>query len=229
MFLLNRVRKFLGGLGQSRSMMKLVLICGPWGSGTTAVAGMIEKLGARGFGPYYHTGDAQTPNSFELIAFKETISRLASDRTVSLIPATQKTQMTELRRLHRRIERQELRPNDPQGSSPIFLKDPISALLIPQICDVFDTKLIYVVRPLEDIERTRIRRGWPARFGGEGAKIIYRAMNDFERTASRPIHTLQYAGLLSDPAKYAQELANFSGLEPTPAQFKLAIDFVRSK
>jgi hypothetical protein len=206
--------------------MKLVLICGPWGSGTTAVAGMIEKLGAHGFGPYYHTGDPRTPNSFELIAFKESVRRLASDRIVGPIPGAAKTALMELRRLHSRIELQEFGPHDPNGSVPIFFKDPISAFLLPQICNVFDTRFVYVVRSLEDIERTRARRGWPTRFGRVGAEIIYRVLKDFEKTCPNPILTLQYADLLSSPAKYARVLASFSGLEPNSAQLIDAANFV---
>jgi hypothetical protein len=226
-FSLQGMRESLGFLLGHRRKMKLVLICGPWGSGTTAVAGMMAKLGARGFGPYVYPGDPQTPNSFEFVAFRESILRLASEDSVGLIPGALKTARTELRRLHRRIEDQKFGSHDPNGSIPIFFKYPLSALLIPKICNVFDTRLIYVIRSLEDIERTRVRRKWSPHFGSDGAKIIYRAMNDFEQMHSHPIFTLRYVDLISEPARYALELARFSGLEPNPAQFRRAVGFVR--
>jgi hypothetical protein len=43
--------------------MKLLLVCGPFGSGTTAVAGLLARLGAIGFGPYYQPADERTPTA----------------------------------------------------------------------------------------------------------------------------------------------------------------------
>ena len=31
--------------------MQLILVCGPWSSGTTVVAGLLERLGLRGLPP----------------------------------------------------------------------------------------------------------------------------------------------------------------------------------
>ena len=61
--------------------MRAVLVCGPWGSGTTAVAGLLERLGAVGFGPYFHTNDPRTPNAYEFLPFRALITRFASEKT----------------------------------------------------------------------------------------------------------------------------------------------------
>jgi hypothetical protein len=101
--------------------------------------------------------------------------------------------------------------------------------LLPQICAVFDTLLVYVMRPLEDIERTRIRRKWLATEGRTGAEIIYQAMDNFKRLQSHPILTVNYADLLAAPADRAREISRFAGLEPDPVSFKEAIAFVQPK
>src|SRR5258708_8194029 len=135
--------------------MKLLLVCGPFGSGTTAIAGLLARLGAIGFGPYYQPTDARTPNSHELIAFRELILTLASQETTTLLPgANAKTALDQFRD---RIANQELCPYDSDAGIPIFLKHPLAALIIPQICAPFATRLIYLVRPVRTIELSRLR------------------------------------------------------------------------
>jgi hypothetical protein len=45
--------------------MKLILVTGPWSSGTTAVAGMLHEMGLNGIAPFFQTNDERTKNSFE--------------------------------------------------------------------------------------------------------------------------------------------------------------------
>lgn len=207
--------------------IKLLLICGPWGSGTTAVAGMVARLGAQGFGPYLQTPDERTPVSYEFIHFRATILRYASEETLAARPGGAEAALDGMRDLHRRIELQKFGPYNPRGPAPVFFKYPLSALLLPQICAIFDTLLIYVMRPLEDIERTRLRRKWRASEGRAGAEIIYQAMDDFKRLQSHSILTVNYADLLAAPADRASEISRFAGLEPDPVSFREAIAFVQ--
>jgi hypothetical protein len=225
---LKRIREFPRRLAGPPRRMKLVLICGTWGGGTSAVAGFMAMLGAQGFGPYHQTREPRTPVSFEFFAFRDTVLRFASEDTVELKTGTAEAALVDLQRLHRDIKRQKYGLHDPKGSTPILFKYPLSALLLPQICEVFDTRLIYVMRPLEDIEQSRLRRDWPRRYGRQGAEIIYRAMRDFEQLHSHPVFTVQYADFRDAPAAYAHELARFAGLEPSQAMRELAVSFVRS-
>ena len=66
--------------------MKLLLVCGPFGSGTTAVAGLLANMGAVGPCPYHRTNDPRTPNSYELVAFRELVVALVSEETMLLKP-----------------------------------------------------------------------------------------------------------------------------------------------
>ena len=120
--------------------MKLLLVCGPFGSGTTAVAGLLARLGANGFGPYYQPADELTPNSHELIAFRDLMLTLASEATTTLKPGGDVKTALEIFR--DRIANQEFGAYDGSAGIPIFLKHPLSALIIPQICAAFETRLI---------------------------------------------------------------------------------------
>src|SRR6185503_21068114 len=129
--------------------MNLILVCGPWSSGTSVVGGMLEQLGARGLPPYFLTDDPRTPNSFESEAFRQAVGELVDEST--LRPRVDwSIAQARLGDFRARLETQ-------LGGSgaPLFLKYPLSAMLLPEICQVFSTRLVYVLRPLAEIEATR--------------------------------------------------------------------------
>jgi hypothetical protein len=212
--------------------MKILLICGPWGSGTTAVAGLAVRLGALGFDPVFHfrTNDPRTPDSYEFSPFRTIVRELADEPTLSLKPAAPGAAQSRLRFLRQRIEAQQFGDYDPERAAPIVFKYPLAALLIAEICEIFETKLIYVMRPPEQIEQTRLRRRWsPPHYGAAGANAIYRLMADLERTGAYPTMSIEYAALLASPLDHASRLAHFAGLEPTRDQLQHAAAFVTTR
>ena len=190
--------------------MKLLLVCGPWGSGTTAVAGLLAQLGAVGFGPYLQTSDERMENSYELIPFREMVQSVASEQFVSVKSGVDVE--AAVRKFRDRIISQELGPYDVTSGPPIFLKYPLSALIVPQICKVFDTHLIYVVRPLGDIEATRVRRNWEALYGAKGAEVIYWHMFTLLINQVLPTTIVRYPELIAWPLEHTRLLAGLAGL-----------------
>jgi hypothetical protein len=207
--------------------MKLLLVCGPFGSGTTAVAGLLARLGAIGFGPYYQPADERTPDSHELIAFRDLILTLASEETTTLLPgADVKVALDQFRD---RIANQELGPYDKDSATPIFLKHPLAALIIPQICAAFATRLIYLVRPVRDIEASRRRRKWGAQYGAKAAGIIYSHMFNALINHAFPTTIVRYAELIERPLEHARQLAAFAGLKGDADVMREAAAFVRGR
>ena len=209
--------------------LRAILICGPWGSGSSVVAGLLQRMGAFGLGPYFETGDAKTANSYESISFREIIRNALgypNQSSLSFTPPVPGTAQSGLRNLQRRIEQQEFGPYDLHAPKPIFLKYPLSAFLIPEICEVFDTRLVYVMRPLEDIERTRLRRNWEPYYGAEGAALIYEQMSAALKNFY-PTINIHYQDLLASPMVNAANLARFVGLDLSSTELQHAVDFVR--
>ena len=204
--------------------MKLVLICGPWSSGTTAVAGMLDKLGVDGMGPFFQTNDARTKNSFESLAFRAVIDQLADEKTLELKVERPKA-VKILKAFREKLEADG--GAEKNAEKVIFLKYPLSALLIPQIARVFDTRLIYVLRPLKDIEATRVRRGWASHLGAAGAQVLYSKM--FQVLVDLPIPTLvvRYPELLATRRRHAKQIATFCGLEVEKESIDAAAESVR--
>lgn len=208
---------------------KLVLVCGPWGSGTSAVTGLLMNLGAIGIGPYFQTYDPRTPISYESIPFKEVIDQHVSGPTLTPLPDAQGAVHSGLLELRRRIEAQEFGPYNVDQPNYVVLKNQAAVLFLPQLCDVFDTKLIYVMRPLKEIEQTRLRRFWPPLTGALGAALIYRHMADaLPRYSSRTM-ILAYNGLLESPVSYIQDIVRFLNFDPGQQNIDQAVEFIASR
>jgi hypothetical protein len=201
--------------------VKLLLVCGPWSSGTTAVAGLLAKLGVIGLDPYFTTNDQRTRNTYESIAFREVIRSVASEETLTLRPRIDV--IGHLREFHDRILKQEFG----RGDGPIFLKYPLSALVIPQICEVFETRLIYVLRPLLDIEATRRRRAWLEQFGAKGADIIYTAMFNALINYPFPTTVIRYPELIVSPVAHVRQIVDFAELKVGQNRIREASHFIR--
>jgi hypothetical protein len=73
--------------------VRLLLVCCPFGSGTTAVAGLLARLGASGFGPYFRPADESIPNSYELNAFRDLLQAVVSEATLTPTSGTDVTAM----------------------------------------------------------------------------------------------------------------------------------------
>jgi len=170
--------------------MKLIFIVGSWGSGTTAVIGALDCLGVPTLGPYFQSSDPKTVNTFELISFRNLINQYVDESTVKhkdnysdeFIPALERY------RLELETNINSVLPDNTR--KVIALKMPLASICLPAICSVFETKIIVVHRPFEEIESSRLRRNWPSLYGVLGATHIYgRIFNDLMQ------HKLSFLGI----------------------------------
>lgn len=206
--------------------IKLTLVCGAWSSGSTAVAGILAHLGLNGFGPFAVTLDERTPNSYEMLPFRDMLLELASENPIGLRASSPEPIRAALERFRRRILDQEFGPYDPATGPPIFMKHALAALLIPEIAACFDTRLIVVTRPLRAIEATRQRRGWDPQYGAAGAKVIYSHIFTTLMNEGIPAHLVHYPSLLADPYPQILTMARFCEVEPGAQAFQDATRFI---
>jgi hypothetical protein len=183
-------------------------------------------LGAIGFGPYYQPADELTPNSHELIAFRDMLLTLASEEATALASGTDVN--AALDKFRDRIANQEFGAYDKNSKIPIFLKHPLATLIIPQICAAFETRLIDLVRPVRDIEASRRRRKWGAQYGAKAAGIIYSHMFNALINYSFPTMIVRYPELIDQPMEHARKLIAFAGLKSKLDVMREAAAFVRS-
>ncbi|MCC3860596.1 sulfotransferase [Pseudemcibacter aquimaris] len=153
--------------------MELIFVAGSWGSGTTAVAGALDKLGVPTFGPHFKTRDERTKNSYELIPFRDMVLHFVDEASIQHKGNYTSGFKLELENFKNSLLKAKW-PELPNPERKIFaLKMPLATLCLPEICEIFDTKIILIHRPFDDIEESRLRRDWHPNFGGAGAYKIY--------------------------------------------------------
>src|SRR5262249_36941354 len=179
--------------------MKLVLVCGPWGSGTSVVAGSVVRIGCHAPGPFFQSNDPRTPNTYECIPFIETVCKVVSNTTLEISAPSRAAIIEELGTFRDGYLRDACRQRGMSDDGPVLLKYPLSAVIIGEINRAFDARLIIVLRPLEQIEETRRRRNWPPIFGEAGAKIVYTHIFNHIVMHDTPAMVVHHGQMLKHP------------------------------
>jgi len=205
--------------------LPLVLVCGPWSSGTSAVAGMLASAGLRAPGPYVAVNDPRTPATYEMKAFQGVLRGLASEETLQRT-ATPAAIVQALREFRDTVLKDALKNGGDGTDRPLMLKHALTALMLPEICEVFDTRIVCVVRPLADIEATRVRRKWPKSFGAAGAARVYQNLFDHLINRQTPFTLVRYSDVLNNSGHVVSELLRFCGVEADEKARAAALAFV---
>lgn len=196
----------------------LVLVCGPWSSGTSATAGVVAALGLPAPGPYVDIDDPRTSSTHEMKAFQLLLQSLVSEQTLARLVAP--PEMVRALTHFKNVTLPEALAQQGMNSErPVMLKHALASFILPEISQVFDLRLIVVTRPLAAIERTRLRRGWPAHYGQAGASQIYGNVFSYVVNSDLPYHIVRYPQLLAQPEEVIAALVKFVGVTPdTPSR-----------
>jgi len=208
--------------------MKAVVVCGPWGSGTTAVTRLLVGLGCLDVQPHFITNDPKTGSSYENIAFRQIVLDLVDENTVSLNEDKAHLAAARLLQFRENLERTCKAYGIAIDRAPIVLKHASSCLLIQHLSSVFCAKFVFVERNVCEIESGRIRRGWASIYGREGASRIYEIMGSYDGSTNLDIHKIKYSDLLERPDREAEGLARFCDLDFSKAAINKALAPIRS-
>ncbi len=89
-------------------------------------------------------------------------------------------------------------------------------------------RLIYVLRPLTDIEATRRRRRWPPQYGKPAAETIYANMFRILVDRTYPTIIVRYPELLRSPETVAKQIVEFTELATGSIDIEAAAAFIVS-
>jgi hypothetical protein len=167
----------------------------------------------------FHTRDERT-TTYEMAAFRNVLMGLSDELSVKRT-ATRDEALSALKRFDHDYLSTE--------KGPILLKHPLSALFIPELEQVFDMKIVTVMRSFHAIEATRQRRNWKPAFGQAGAQRIYLALNNALAECQSPMYWFKYQDLISNPYRQVVDIANFLGYGRDKASLEKAISRVRRK
>lgn len=162
------MESFLSPMTAISKTLRPVIVLGSWSSGTTAVAGYLAKNGLHSCPPHALTKDPRTPDCYESLAFRKLCQSVCSEHDLRV----HKDFMRAAPAFQQWIQRSEKEALD-IGKKGLVLKYPLCGLIIPLLASICTPRWIVVTRPFQDIENTRLRRGWPELFGKKGAGIIY--------------------------------------------------------
>lgn len=150
--------------------MQTILILGTFGSGTTAVAGYVQRLGAYSCPPHWHTNDPRTPDTYESVELREMLTKCIHEPSLTPSIPEHTTVFMDFMRTWLPVKQAEAKA---AGVQAIVLKHALLAFFVNEINEICNPKCLVVTRRLQDIENTRIRRRWPPTFGQQGAHVIY--------------------------------------------------------
>jgi hypothetical protein len=202
--------------------MKVIFIAGSYGSGTSAITGILDKMGVSSLPPHFLTNDYRTPNSFESIAFRDLVISFADETTLTKNMSKAAEFIQGLKKL--------VQQGNGGTADAVVLKMPLASICITQIIEAVDPYIIMVHRPIEEIEASRIRRGWDsACFGAAGAQVIYSRLITELMQMKKSYLAISYHDLQKDPRREMLRVTNFCDLSEINNRIDGAIGFVRGR
>ncbi len=191
------------------ALKEYIFVVGPFSSGTTAVAGLLMRLGAVGLSPFLSTNDPRTPTSLESLAFRQLCDSLISEDTFEFQRNGREKCVPML--LGFRDHLDELRERGERR--PFVLKRATSAFILREIDLVFQPSFVFVYRDLQGIENTKVRRRWSESHGEWGANLIYEEMRKF--SGEKVVEEVEFSELRQCPRAISERLSRNLGLNPT--------------
>jgi len=208
--------------------MRVVFVAGSWGSGTTAVIGALNCLGVPTLGPYFQSSDPKTRNTFELIPFRNLIHRYVDEQTVRHKENYHKEFLPALELLGEQIENELWRDRHDDADKILALKMPLASMCLPEICSAFETKIVVVHRPFEEIEASRRRRNWPAIYGLLGARTIYNQIFTDLISHRQSFLSISYGDFLANTTESMETIIDYCNLHELRMNIDKAAKFVKT-
>jgi|TARA_B100000315_G_C14435971_1_gene522433 hypothetical protein len=211
--------------------MKIVLIAGAFGSGTSAVAGALHHMGISTVPPHFHTNDPRTPNSYESQAFRDIVRSFADENTLTVDTTKSDLFVQRLKNFLANVEASRRPPSGDDYPAYIALKHPLASICLNEITLAFDPTIILLHRPLEEIEATRIRRGWAPQHGAAGAQIIYSKARSDLTTLDWEFLRVSFDRFLEEPQRQLLRILDFCQIRDRTVTSRIgdALKFVRGK
>jgi hypothetical protein len=201
--------------------VKRIAVLGLYNSGSTAIAGVLHRLGVNMGPPFWRSSDDNDPNNFyESVDLSWHLRRWWNEP--ELIEKT--TAADRIRFLKLWIELQECAHPGPSGA-----KHPLLSLCGDDLIAAWgpETQFIWTWRPREQSIAGLQRRGW---FPGAEESLqqrLWTSLHDFESRQAN-VFKLDWTQAQSDPEGVARQLATLLNLDRSEEQLQTASRFIRA-
>ena len=204
--------------------MKVIFVAGAWGSGTSAMAGALVKLGVTLDGPTFGTNDPRTPDSFESEAFRSLVLKYVREENPTVVVHRRKL-LDDLITLRVNMEANWNWPTDRPKRA--VLKLPAASACLQEMHEAFDLRVVTMQRPVDEIRESCRRRGWHTSYAAASDQLyelIFRAMAELGKSHLR----IAYHELTTAPKSTLQRTMDFLELNDLAENLNAAANFIRS-
>ncbi|MBM4197918.1 MAG: hypothetical protein FJ197_12670 [Gammaproteobacteria bacterium] len=195
-------------------------ILGLYNSGSSAIAGMLHRLGADLGSPFFGDRPERQSTVYEAADLACELRRWWDEPNL----VEQLTAAERVTALRAWIERRDT------GAAPtVGAKHPLLSLCGPDLVRAWgaDTRFIWARRPLEDSVAGLVRRGW---WPGRETAMQQQLWDTLTRFAALNVRllALDWDSVRADPARTARTLTDWLGLAPQPEQLADAAAYIRT-
>jgi hypothetical protein len=198
-----------------------IAVLGLYNSGSTAIAGMLHRLGVNMGPPFWLNSNDDSPeNHYEAPDLSHRL-RKWWDEPLLVERTSSRRRVCYLRRWIARQER--------SGAPAAGAKHPLLSLCGQDLLAAWgeSARLVWCHRPLADSISGLQKREW---FKGREAEVqqrLWGALCDLERSGVK-ISRIEWDRVKSDPNAAVNELVNMLGIRPPMEKFELAANFIRA-
>lgn len=196
-------------------------ILGLYNSGSTALAGMLHRLGANMGPPFWATDDDQSESNFyEPRDLSENIRHWYGEPHIGIQPSNLEQRIGFLKAWIKHQENLRL---------PAGAKHPLLSLCGHELITAWgaNTQLIWAYRDFDASVRGLERRGWFRGHETATQQRLWTALHELENT-QKNLTKINWDDVRANPMGMARNLASLTGITPSDAQLTAATSFVKT-
>lgn len=199
-----------------------IAVLGLYNSGSTAIAGMLHRMGVYLGRQFWENSDDNSPdNHYEALYLAEHLRRWWDEpKIIEKTPAADRIRFLNTWIMQRESER----------AGPVGAKHPLLSMCVPDLAEAWgeSTCFLWCWRPLDESIAGLLRRNWWSKENMLSAQQrLWDTLHRLEGSKHR-LFRLEWNQVKTDPDWGARELARLAGLEPSEEQFRTARAFVRT-
>lgn len=204
--------------------MQKVVVLGAWASGTSAMAGLLERMGFYTAPSHWFTYDERTPISYEPNSLRDIVLPCMEEAQLTYKPDLDRAALQASLAEWSSAEEAKAQKGGWRG---LAIKLPHLAFFLPEVCQAWDPDFVVVTRRLADIETTRQRRAWQPYLGSEGAKAIYGKLFGDLLALQRGYLTIAFEELRAKPELQIDRITGYLDLGRDSYDRGKALSWVR--
>lgn len=201
--------------------ISVIVLLSAWSTGSTSVAGFLDRCGVYTCPPHQRTNDSCTPVAYEPLVYRDALAEYIDE-----LSFTRKNDAKIFVDFFVNWIAEQKQNALENCCKHIALKHPLQTFMLPVIDRLVSPEYVMITRPYSDIEKTRQRRKWYPIYGKAGAKVIYDTANLYLQDNSKEYFSLPYAKFRTD-RRLQRKLLRYLEISPGKEQLWAAEEWLK--